>query len=44
MKKTVFLCLVLLSQFVLAQEDYTKYKPVEPLYNNVGVTKFYEYL
>ena len=44
MKKTVFFLLVLLSQLVIAQDDYSKYKPVEPLYNNGDVTKFYEYL
>lgn len=44
MRKAIFLFTILMSQFIFGQEDYSKYKPVEPLYNNGGVEKFYEYL
>ena len=44
MRKAIFLFSILISQFIFGQEDYSKYKPVEPLYNNGGVEKFYEYL
>lgn len=44
MRTIVILFTLLISQFILGQEEYSKYKPVEPLYNNGGVDKFYEYL
>ncbi len=31
-------------QFAFAQIDYDKYKPVQPLYENGGIEKFYQYL
>lgn len=44
MKNTLILFVVIFCQVVVGQEDYSKYKPVEPLYDNGGVAKFYEYL
>jgi TonB family protein len=44
MRKITFLFTVWISQFIFGQEDYSKYKPIEPLYNNGGLDKFYEYL
>ncbi len=44
MKKVFIFLVLVLSQFVFGQEDLSKYKPVEPLYDNGGIAKFYEYL
>lgn len=44
MKKTFLLLVILFCQLIFGQEDYSKYKPVEPLYDNGSVAKFYEYL
>lgn len=44
MKKTFLLLVILFCQVVFGQEDYSKYKPVEPLYDNGSVAKFYEFL
>lgn len=44
MKKILTLLVIVFCQVVFAQEDYSKFKPVEPLYDNGGISKFYEYL
>src|SRR6478672_8572777 len=44
MKKAIILVALFLFQSILGQEDYSKYKPIELLYNNGGVEKFYQYL
>lgn len=45
MKHNILLLFILLtSVLVPAQEDYAKYKPVEPVYTDGGVANFYEYL
>lgn len=31
-------------QLNFGQEDYSKYRPIEPLYDNGGISKFYDYL
>ncbi len=44
MKKTLTFLVIIFFQFVFGQEDYSKYKPIEPLYDNGKIEKFYEYL
>lgn len=44
MKKTLTLLVIIFCQLVFGQEDYSKYKPVEPLYDNGDISKFYKYL
>lgn len=44
MKKILFLLVLVCCQFVFPQEEYSKYKPVEPLYNGGGLDSFYGYL
>lgn len=44
MKKILTLLVIIFCQLVFGQEDYSKYKPVEPLYDNGDISKFYKYL
>lgn len=44
MKVTLTFILFFIIQLTSAQEDFEKYRPIEPLYNNGSIDKFYEYL
>lgn len=44
MKITLTSILFFIIQLTSAQEDFEKYRPIEPLYNNGSIDKFYEYL
>ena len=44
MRKLFILIIMLSVQLNHGQEDYSKYRPIEPLYDNGGISKFYDYL
>lgn len=44
MRKLIVVIIMLTVQFNYGQEDYSKYKPVEPLYDNGGISNFFDYL
>ena len=44
MRKLFVLMIMFSVQFNHGQEDYSKYRPIEPLYDNGGISNFYDYL
>lgn len=44
MRKLFVLIIMLSVQLYYGQEDYSKYKPIEPAYDNGGISNFFDYL